>query len=173
MKTTAGALLRAFREPVSIQIKQAYGFGVGLKRPPGELKSVFFLFGLMALAACQSAQDIRRQQYISEGQQLYAQHCSGCHQPGGQGFERLYPPLNRPALWAETKRVEHLCGMRHGIEKPLTLNGITYRQPMPGNTALTGPDLAMLLTYLENTFAGQPRFITASEVEQLMQGCRP
>ncbi len=56
------------------------------------MKNIYLILisvmGLSALLSAAHAQD-----YSEEGTQIYTDYCEACHQPGGEGFEDVYPAL--------------------------------------------------------------------------------
>src|SRR5690349_18622211 len=59
---------------------------------------IIFLFVLIFLLSCtegKHADAVKFDQYFVQGEQLYAKHCSNCHQAEGTGLGLVYPPLNK------------------------------------------------------------------------------
>ncbi len=56
------------------------------------MKKIYFtlmaVMGISALFSTANAQD-----HSAEGAQIYTDFCEACHQPGGEGFEDVYPAL--------------------------------------------------------------------------------
>lgn len=133
------------------------------------------IFSLLAvftfLVSCQSEQEVKRQQYVSEGLEIYKKHCSNCHQPDGKGMAQLYPPLAGADYIRKTDRETVLCGIRNGFHAPLTVNGQVYRQAMPANPQLTPLDLAVLMTFLSSHFTGDKTLTEVSDVEKALKSC--
>lgn len=135
-----------------------------------------FLVGLSfisscSLFSCQSKEEVKRQQYVAEGFELYKNNCMNCHQPKGEGMAKLYPPLaNADFLNAKNKALV-ICGIRHGFDQPLTVNGQIYHQTMPGNTALKALDLAVLTTFLYNEWGKEKKITDVQEVEKALATC--
>src|SRR5215204_6428711 len=48
------------------------------------------LLCLLSLAACTEPTEEER---VAKGQQIYISQCSHCHQPEGQGYAQVFPPL--------------------------------------------------------------------------------
>ncbi len=133
---------------------------------------VYLLFlALLGLTACQSEEEIKRQQYVAEGFDLYKKSCMNCHQAQGEGMANLYPPLAGSDFLTASNKALVICGMRNGFQHPLRVNGKLYRQPMPGNTALKALDLAVLTTFLYNEWGNEKKITDVTEVEKALAKC--
>ncbi len=89
------------------------------------------------------------------GQQLFVQHCSGCHGPEGAGTASLAPPL-RGSEWV-TGRPERLAALvLQGVEGPIQVAGKSYDLPgmagLRSNAFLSAEELAFLLSYLRQNW---------------------
>lgn len=137
---------------------------------------LLFAVLLSLFAGCQSEQkqddglislneikDLKTRQYAVEGQVLYENNCANCHQKNGTGLGKLIPPLVKADFMLEdTGRTIHL--MKHGIAGEITVNGIVYNQPMPGNARLTNLELAEIATYIYSVFGGKEQRIEVDQV---------
>jgi mono/diheme cytochrome c family protein len=87
---------------------------------------------------------------IREGEQVYSQICSACHQPGGTGLAGQYPPLlgnpnvDDAAYVAET--------INNGKQGELVVLGETYNGVMPSFSTLTDDEVAAITAYIQNDF---------------------
>ncbi|MCU0355937.1 MAG: cytochrome c [Cyclobacteriaceae bacterium] len=108
--------------------------------------------------------------YFRQGEQLYVNHCSNCHQINGTGLGRVYPPLSQSDYMQENFE-SVLCLMRHGIEGELMVNGKQYNQPMPGIPTLTDLEIAEIATYIYNTWGNSRGIIDVKDAERILQGC--
>jgi len=121
--------------------------------------------------SCNFSQDqIRMMQYTSDGQQLYNQYCSNCHQENGTGLGTLYPPIAQSDfLSADIDPI--ICLIRNGREGQTVINGITYNQPMPANKSLTALEIAEITTYLIVTWTEKPELVSVIRVEKSLGKC--
>src|SRR6185503_8167536 len=69
------------------------------------------LMAACCLLSCSG--DPRFNQYYAEGEQLYARHCSNCHQKDGKGLGLVYPPL-ATSDFMDNRVDEVLCLMKKG-----------------------------------------------------------
>ena len=102
----------------------------------------------MLLSSC-SMGDAKTAQYFVQGERLYEQHCSNCHQADGTGLGKLYPSLVGSQL-LKSNSAEVVCWIRYGSKN----DSITGDRPMmPGNPGLTDLEIAELMTYLTMEYA--------------------
>jgi mono/diheme cytochrome c family protein len=114
--------------------------------------------------------DPKFRQYYNKGQQLYAQHCTNCHQDDGTGFKSLYPPLARSDyMIANPEQV--LCIMKYGTGGEMTVNGVTFNQPMPGVPSLTDLEIAEIATYIYNTWGNETGLVSVQDAARIMAAC--
>lgn len=111
------------------------------------------------------------QQYYVQGEVLYNNYCSNCHQADGTGLGRLYPPLNNSDFLTENL-AGVVCLIKNGVQGELLVNGVMYNQPMKSNPALTELEVAEIATYIYNTWSNQKGLIEVAEVTPLLDSCR-
>lgn len=109
-------------------------------------------------------------QYYRQGEQLYIQNCSNCHQQDGSGLRQLYPPLDT-SDYMNANRNEVICLIRFGMADPLVVNGIEFVQPMPGIPSLTDLEIAEIATYIYNTWSHEEGIIEVKEVSDALKEC--
>jgi len=115
-------------------------------------------------------QSVKLEQYMVEGQQLYNQYCSNCHQPNGEGLAKLYPPLkNSDYLKQNTDKA--ICSMKNGLNGEIVVNGVTYNQMMPGVPTLTELEIAEIATYIYNSWGNDKGMITIKQVQESLKNC--
>lgn len=119
---------------------------------------------------CQSAEEIKRNQYFVEGLELYKTHCANCHQIDGTGLEGLYPPISSAFL--DKNKMKVICLMQNGINDSLVINGKKYSQPMPANKSLEKLELAEIATFVYNKWGNETVITDFEEVEKGLEGCK-
>lgn len=129
------------------------------------LRWIACLMGIGILSSCgatseNASKDIRLNQYLIEGKKIYESHCANCHQADGQGFAKLYPPIDSLFLRDTTATLRIIL---QGNKNPLTVKGIEYTLPMPGHDFFTDLELAELSTYLYATWSGQEAQLIRTE----------
>ncbi len=129
----------------------------------------WILYFALGCVGC-SVPDPKLKQYLVEGERLYLQHCSNCHQPDGGGLRRVYPPIaGSDYLDANFKRV--ICGMKYGMEGEIKVNGVMYNQAMPGVISLTELELAELATYICDKWAKPRGVIEVKDIRPFLDSC--
>jgi mono/diheme cytochrome c family protein len=113
---------------------------------------------------------IRFRQYMVQGQQLYLQHCSNCHQAEGTGLAQLYPPLAQSDYMLEDVG-RTVCLIKYGLTGEIMVNGRDYNLPMPANPQLTDIEIAEIATYIYNAWGNQHGLISVTEVTQMLNTC--
>jgi mono/diheme cytochrome c family protein len=101
------------------------------------------------------------------GAQIFAAHCSVCHQLDGQGIPGVIPPLGGSA-WMNGSDTTPVKILLHGLSGPITVKGIEYRGVMPefGNQ-LSDSQIAQVLSYARaqwgNTAGPVTRAVVAAQ----------
>ncbi len=119
-----------------------------------------------------ASDDVKFQQYLVGGQQLYSRHCGNCHLEDGKGLARLYPPLAGSDFMLENLP-RTLCSIKTGLEGEIIVNGIGYNMKMPANSSLTNIDIAEIATYIYNSWGNQYGLIEVKKVSDLLENCQP
>jgi cytochrome c551 len=112
------------------------------------------------------------QQYYYQGEQLYTRHCGNCHQKGGKGLGRVYPPLDS-SDYMQQNFESVICLIRNGKKGELIVNGKSFNQPMPGISILTDLEIAEISTYIYNTWKNKRGIIDVKEVSKILTACPP
>lgn len=135
------------------------------------LLGIIALFALCSiLSSCQSAEEIKRQKYITEGILVYKTNCANCHQTKGQGLAALYPPIAGSDYLANKNSV--ICLIRYGQQGEIVVNGKTYNRPMPAQPQLSDLEIAELVTYIYNEWGNETRLTGVKEVTPILKECR-
>jgi cytochrome c551 len=111
------------------------------------------------------------EQYYIQGEQLYLQHCSNCHQSNGKGLGLVYPPLDT-SDYMDKNFNDVICLLKHGKQGELIVNGKSYIQPMPGIPSLTDLEIAEIATYIYNTWSHQKGIIEVKDVSTILANCK-
>lgn len=133
-------------------------------------KSLFAAIATVLFAACQSEEEIKRDQYFVEGMALYNVHCANCHQTDGAGLKALYPPIAKSDYLLKNKE-SIICSMRYGQADTIVVNGRTYHQPMPGNAQLQPMDIAEITTYIYNKWGTEKTLTATADVKRILEQC--
>ncbi len=114
---------------------------------------------------------IELRQYYVMGERLYAQHCSNCHMPNGEGLGRLIPPLKGTDFMERDSLLA--CIIKNGISGEIAVNGVIYNQPMPGISQLTNLEIAQISAYLYKEFFDEDVLLKPSAIEKMLLACEP
>jgi cytochrome c551 len=117
-----------------------------------------------------SSDSTKFQQYFVQGEQLYAKHCSNCHQSTGKGLGLVYPPLAQSDFMKKNFE-QVLCLMKYGIKGEVIVNGKSYVQPMPGVQSLTDLEIAEIATYIYNSWEHKHGLIDVTEASRIIGQC--
>lgn len=109
---------------------------------------------------------IRQQQYYAEGQRLYNQHCSSCHQMDGSGLKKLIPPISPKFINKNMNFV--ICGIKYGIEGPIQIGEITFNNKMPGNEKLSSIEIAEIMTFINNKWCKNDTIVSTGMVNNAL-----
>ena len=130
---------------------------------------LLFAYCLLLLINC-TPKDPKFQQYFVEGEQIYLQRCSNCHQKDGKGLGLVYPPL-APSDFMDKNFEAVICLMKNGRQGEMTVNGKVYNQPMKGIPALTELEIAEIATYLYNTWGRERGLVSVNDAGKILQTC--
>ncbi|THH41511.1 c-type cytochrome [Neolewinella litorea] len=97
-----------------------------------------------------------------QGRNLYLEHCANCHLDEGQGLRRLIPPL-AGSDYLRDQPAAAVRGIRYGMEGPMTVNGVTYDQPMPGNIELSEFQIVNIMNYINQAWGNDFGTVTVEE----------
>ncbi|MFN4147864.1 MAG: c-type cytochrome [Runella sp.] len=126
------------------------------------------LLSVLFLGGCQSEEEVKRSQYLAEGYQLYQTHCANCHQADGSGLGNLYPPIVAESL---QDKATLICWIKHGINRPMVIEGITYSRPMPANPTLKDLEIAEIVTYMTDTWGNDKDLTSIESVQNALNQC--
>lgn len=115
-------------------------------------------------------ESIKLRQYMVQGEALYSNHCSNCHQLDGSGLKKLIPPLTSKKFIEEHKETL-ACIVKNGMTGQLEINGILFNGSMPANSHLTNLQIAEILTYVGNSWDHELGIISLADVEKSLKSC--
>ena len=119
--------------------------------------------------SCEKAPDrIKLQRYRVAGERLYEQHCANCHQDMGQGFKKLYPPINGEELLNNLNRI--ICVVKQGSNDSLVIDGTQYILPMPAS-GLSDLEIAEIVTYMRNSWGNTMGLTEVNSIKKTIDNC--
>ncbi|MCH7743417.1 MAG: nitrite reductase, copper-containing [Proteobacteria bacterium] len=101
---------------------------------------------------------------IRFGQRVYETNCQACHQAGGTGIPRAFPPLAK----SDYLNLDHqraIDVLLHGMSGKVVVNGEQYDGSMPA-IGLSDHDIADVLTFLLNNWDNNGGQIAPEQVVQ-------
>ncbi|GAB3925534.1 c-type cytochrome [Mucilaginibacter myungsuensis] len=129
-----------------------------------------FLTVVIAIASCQTAEDIEFKRYYTAGLVEYQNHCQNCHGDKGQGLAALIPPLTDTAYISRNKNML-ACLLSKGIKGKITVAGKEFDSEMPP-AELAPMEIAQVLTYVGNSFGNKVGLISNDDVTRDLKNCR-
>jgi mono/diheme cytochrome c family protein len=88
----------------------------------------------------------------ASGADLYATHCAGCHQPGGEGITGTFPPLADNPAAADADYVATV--IVEGKTGPIEVLGVQYDAAMPAVAGLSDDQVAALAAHVVELAGG-------------------
>lgn len=108
----------------------------------------------------------------ANGEALYQQRCSSCHQANGQGSPGVYPPLAGSEYATAANAGVPIRIVIHGIQGPLTVKGQQYNSLMPAyglGITMSDPEVAAVLTYVRSQWGNSASAVTAEDVARVRE----
>ncbi|KNE28446.1 cytochrome c [Achromobacter spanius] len=100
------------------------------------------------------------------GSKIYGQHCAQCHQPQGQGSGTAWPALaGNPTVTAPSP-VNAIRMVLDGGYAPATAANPRPHGMPPFGQMLNDSDIAMLVSYIRNSWGNEAGGVTALEVKR-------
>ena len=100
-----------------------------------------------ATGAAQSDEEPNIDQ-LGEGQQIYSDNCSACHQPSGLGIPGSFPPLKDNTNIQDSDYVRGV--IQNGLSGPIEVNGEVYDGVMPSFNTLDDAQIDAVIAFLQN-----------------------
>lgn len=100
-----------------------------------------------------------------EGAKIYKEKCAACHQVTGMGVPNAFPPLKGSDYLLSNKK-RAVQQVLNGSNKEITVNGVTYKMPMPPQVD-NYVDAVNVINYVLNAWGNDGGTITADEVKDI------
>jgi len=123
-----------------------------------------FLLAVMMLWACENQQSYR------QGESLYKTHCASCHIDDGLGLRGVIPPLAGSDYLARDP-AGTACIIRNGLQSEITVNGITYKEPMAAIPQLSDFQIANIINYINSAWGNDLGYVSVPEIRKRLVGC--
>jgi mono/diheme cytochrome c family protein len=123
-------------------------------RIPGEERDKIVSYLVTYLgpdASKRKAQNVQTAEATVDGKAVYARQCTSCHQPGGMGLPKTFPPLaDNPDLYLD--RLFPVYVVLNGLEGPATIKGEHYQGAMPPFDHLSNAEIAAVVGYIRSAW---------------------
>lgn len=134
------------------------------------LIAVLSILSFIFMESCNDEQSLDYKRYYVNGKGLYEKNCQSCHGASGEGLGTLYPPLT-DTTYLLSSRNQLACIIKTGQKGPISVNGKTYNEAMPGNPRLADIDVAQIIVYVTNSFGNKQGHFTLEEVSEGLKSC--
>lgn len=101
---------------------------------------------------------------------LYDSACANCHMTDGSGLSGVIPPM-ASSDFLVTYRDILPCIVRHGLEGPVMVNGVTYQQAMLAVEGINDVELANILNYMQYQWGDPDIFYSPDQLKVLLDNC--
>src|SRR6185503_20274027 len=108
----------------------------------------------------------------AKGAVVYLRICAGCHQNDGNGSRSQNAPPLAGSEWVLPKDPSRIIRIvLHGLSGPITVKGEEWGagQMLAWKDVLTDEDIAMVLTYVRNSFSNKAPIVKADLVKKVRQ----
>jgi len=100
-----------------------------------------------------------------EGAKIYKEKCAACHQVTGLGVPNAFPPLKGSDYLLSNKK-RAVQQVLNGSNKEITVNGVTYKMPMPPQVD-NFKDAVNVINYVLNAWGNDGGTVTIEEVKDI------
>lgn len=102
-----------------------------------------------------------------DGEKIYANLCSSCHQALGTGVHGVFPPL-AGSEWVTGNSGNVIRIILHGLTGEIVVKGETYRGMMPPlGGALKDAEIAAVATYIRRNWGNKASPVATAEVAKV------
>lgn len=103
---------------------------------------------------------------IIEGEKYYNQYCLACHMQDGMGVPEMNPPLAKTS-WVTGDKERLISVVLNGLSGDVEIDGDIYSNAMGSFAILSDNEIALILSYIRQSFGNNADAITEQEVEQI------
>ncbi len=100
---------------------------------------------------------------LIKGENYYKQYCMACHQKDGMGVPSLNPPLSGTD-WVLGNKKRLIDVVLNGLSEEIEIDGEVYSNAMGSFAALSNSEIALVLTFIRQSFGNDAQAITEEEV---------
>lgn len=104
------------------------------------------------------------------GYTVYKNECAQCHGNNGEGIRDLIPPI-ADADFAKNNFDSIPCWLKNGLNRPITVNGKNYDQPMYASK-LNDIQIANVINYINEAYLHTDKKANSTWVKQQLKDCK-
>lgn len=109
----------------------------------------------------------------ADGDLIYANHCSACHQSNGQGVQGAFPPLAGDPVVTTQDPTEHIRTVLYGMQGQ-AIDGVEYQGIMqPFESILTDEEVAAVVNHERTSWGNDAPTVTAEDVAKVRGNGNP
>ncbi len=105
------------------------------------------------------------------GKESYEVYCIGCHMADGKGQPGTNPPLVG-SKWVKTDKNMLIKTVLKGLNEPIEVNGVKYKNAMPAHDFIDDYEMSDLLSYVRIKFGEMPDSVTVSEIKAVRESLK-
>ncbi|TDO21000.1 c-type cytochrome [Pedobacter duraquae] len=135
------------------------------------LCSVICAVFVLMIASCQTADNLERDMYYTNGRDIYIKHCQNCHGAKGEGLAALTPPLT-DTVFLKANKQKLACIIKNGLKGEIVVHGKSFNDQMPPNGTMADIDIAQVIVYITNANGNNQGMYTPAQVAADLAACR-
>ncbi len=113
----------------------------------------------------EDAEEKEEEQVKVDGEKVYLNNCSACHQANGEGLASAFPPLNDHAAQLYLADRNYLIKVvLYGLQGPVKVLGKPYNGAMPAWPQLSDAEVAAVLNYILESW-DNPELLSDADFE--------
>jgi mono/diheme cytochrome c family protein len=125
------------------------------------------LFSLMGVAGAAGSSVAPLLPVEPDGERVYVDFCSACHQLSGEGLEEAIPPLI-DSEWVEGDKGRLVRIIMHGVTGPIMVGGMEYSGMMaPLGQILDDAQIAAVATYVRTAWGNSASAVSTEDVASI------
>jgi mono/diheme cytochrome c family protein len=138
-----------------------------LKRMQIQKYSISLALAFMVLTLALSGYNPQPTQAEPEGKAVYERYCQSCHRKGGNGFFKLYPPLNDTYYLNNDSLMVAI--ITQGLKGPITVSGKDYDREMPAVEKINLEEISAVVNFVRKEFINSSKTLSPQSVKEWLR----